>query len=112
MSLPLSQEFRRLRKHNQFLLDTVQNRDRAMTVRERLPVKVERLLERTRFRNDRDALKMLFRGWAKAIATDKEIRSVRCHSSCELVALSLANLVVTGDGTRSSSVESSAQCVR
>lgn len=54
----------------------MQNREKAMSARERLPEKVERLLRRTKVRSDRRALALLFRGWARAVATDKEIRSV------------------------------------
>lgn len=55
----------------------MQNRDKAMSARERLPEKVERLLRRTKARSDRRTLALLFRGWVRTVATDKEIRSVR-----------------------------------
>lgn len=77
MLCTVPQEFKRLKKHNAFLLETVQSRDRSLTVREQLPRKVDRLLERTRARSDKSTLRLLFRAWARAIATDKEIRSVR-----------------------------------
>ncbi|TYZ58622.1 hypothetical protein PybrP1_000889, partial [[Pythium] brassicae (nom. inval.)] len=77
--VPYFVEFKRLKKHNQFLINTVQSRDRSLTMRERLPGKVERLLERTRARADRSTVRTLFRSWTKAIAADKEIRSLKCR---------------------------------
>ncbi|KAL3673217.1 hypothetical protein V7S43_000940 [Phytophthora oleae] len=74
---PYFSEFKRLRRKTQALVATVRERESTRTTRQQLPTKVSKLVRHLARRRDRQTLALTFRGWAGAMAAQRQIRVVR-----------------------------------
>ncbi|EGZ28565.1 hypothetical protein PHYSODRAFT_468593 [Phytophthora sojae] len=77
---PYFTEFKRLRRKTQALVATVRERESARTTRQQLPAKVSKLVAHLAWRRDRQILALTFRGWANAMATQRQIRALKIHA--------------------------------
>jgi len=84
----VAQEFKRLRRKTQALVATVRERENIRTTRQQLPDKVSKLVVHLAQRRDRQTLALTFRGWANAMAAQRQIRAV----SVALLGLPTMNL--------------------
>ncbi|KAE9154169.1 hypothetical protein PF006_g1745 [Phytophthora fragariae] len=77
---PYFTEFKRLRRKTQALVATVRERESARTTRQQLPTKVSKLVAHLAWRRDRQILGLTFRGWANAMAAQRQIRALKIQA--------------------------------
>ncbi|KAG3011738.1 hypothetical protein PC121_g15536 [Phytophthora cactorum] len=77
---PYFTEFKRLRRKTQALVTTVRERESTRTTRQQLPGKVSKILAHQAKRRDRQTLALTFRGWANAMAAQRQIRALKIQA--------------------------------
>ncbi|KAK1947976.1 Fimbrin [Phytophthora citrophthora] len=78
--IPYFTEFKRLRRKTQALVTTVRERESTRATRQQLPTKVSKLVRHLARRRDRQTLALTFRGWASAMAAQRQIRALKIQA--------------------------------
>jgi hypothetical protein len=66
-----------LKRGMEVLMAAMASREKELATRERLPDKIDKLTTRWRASTSKSVLAHIFRGWKRAIASQREIRVVR-----------------------------------
>ncbi|DBA00754.1 TPA: hypothetical protein N0F65_001225 [Lagenidium giganteum] len=75
--VPYFVEYKRLKKNTKILLANFESREKSMHSKLKLPGKIEKVLEARQSRNNLQAMRMNFRAWKHAVASQRDMRNLK-----------------------------------